>query len=348
MKWSESKSIWLQVLFWGSIWALLPVLFSIGFESPTGMLTRGLSIGLAVGLAVYINLSYLLPRYFYQKKYLQYLGWCLLLIILIVGVMVTQNDPIRQSKIANRMTNGMPPPKAMFRVMRLVGPFITISFSLLGSTLLDVIRYTSVKEREWAILRNEKLETEMKFLKSQMNPHFLFNALNNIYALSVIKSDSAPGHLLKLSDMLRYVLYDCNTDKVPLGKELEYVRNFIDLNLLKDSRGLNVQMNLDTQYPNIQIAPMLFVPLIENAFKHSKIEDLEEGWIAIQLKTSPSELHFEVKNSCNPEQYTKDRVGGIGLKNVQRQLELIYPNKHDLSITQEKEVFGVQLHIQLH
>ena len=187
----------------------------------------------------------------------------------------------------------------------------------------------------------------MKFLKSQINPHFLFNALNNIYTLSVLKSDDAPEHLLKLSGMLRYMLYDCNAERVLLSKEIEYLKNYIDLYKLKDSRGLNIRVDLDESRPGLVVAPLLFIPFIENAFKHSQIEDLDKGWIEIGLQTRDTGIDFKVSNSVPDRNFTKDASGGIGLSNVQRQLELLYPEKHELHISNRPTQFDVSLKIDL-
>jgi LytS/YehU family sensor histidine kinase len=147
--------------------------------------------------------------------------------------------------------------------------------------------------------------------------------------------------------MLRYILHDCKAEKVPLGKEIEYLRHFIDLQLLKDSRGLNVKVNLDDSKPDLMIAPMLLIPFVENAFKHSRIEDLQNGWIDIHLQTQPDHVVFEVKNSLPKEGFTKDKIGGIGLENVKRQLELLYPGKHHLDINQTEDEFAVFLKLFL-
>ncbi len=223
--------------------------------------------------------------------------------------------------------------------------FLPMIISLIGSSLFAIAGFAASKEKEMAQLKSEKLKAEMDFLKSQTNPHFLFNALNNIYTLSVIKSDRTPENLLKLSDMLRYMLYDCKADRVPLKKELEYIDNFVALNQLKDSQGLNIKIKLDRSQPNLMVAPLIFIPFIENAFKHSKIEDLEKGWIEIELNIIDTVIHFNVRNSIPEKAYTKDTIGGIGLKNVKRQLELIYPEKHSLDILRKDSVFEIILKI---
>lgn len=147
--------------------------------------------------------------------------------------------------------------------------------------------------------------------------------------------------------MLRYMLYECNEDKVPLEKEIAYLENYIALKLLKDSRGMRVSVNLDKNHKNQLIAPMLLVPFIENAFKHGNIENLEQGWIQIDLQVVSKKIIFTVKNSYASTVSTKDKVGGIGLVNVNRQLDLIYPNMHQLEITDKDGVYSVHLEINL-
>ena len=143
------------------------------------------------------------------------------------------------------------------------------------------------------------------------------------------------------------MLYDCKADRVPLKKEIEYIDNFVDLNKLKDSEGLNIELDIDRSRPELKVAPLIFVPFIENAFKHSKIEDLENGWIKIALNTTDNQLQFRVQNSLPKSNFTKDKIGGIGLKNVRRQLELVYPDKHNLYINGDDNTFDVQLTIEL-
>jgi LytS/YehU family sensor histidine kinase len=223
-------------------------------------------------------------------------------------------------------------------------PFVT---AFIGSALFEIAAYAGVKEKETIQLQKEKLETELKFLKSQINPHFLFNSLNNIYTLTVLRADSAPEHLMRLSEILRYMLYDCAVDRVPLKKEIDYIRNYVSLKMLKDSKGMNVEVDLDDSRPDLLVAPMLFIPFIENAFKHSFVEDLDKGWIRIKLETGKNQVQLKVENSLPEASYAKDQTGGIGLENVNRQLELIYPGKYSLDLRKEKDHFFVLLKIEI-
>ncbi len=222
-------------------------------------------------------------------------------------------------------------------------PFI---LGLLISTLGETLHFANQRKQESAQLKSEKLETEMKFLKSQVNPHFLFNALNNVYTLAIIKADETPDVILRLSDMLRYMLYDCKADVVPLQKELDYIKNYIALYQLKEDKPFNIEVEMQKVNGNLMIPPMLFIPFIENSFKHSKIEDFEQSWIKMSLTTN-GKLNFNIKNSIPQAAFTKDKVGGIGLENVKRRLELLYPNQHELEILNDGKVFEVKLVVEL-
>jgi sensor histidine kinase YesM len=311
-----------------------------------------MSTFIGIGVLIYLNLEVLFPKLYFRKIKIIYVLVCIILAFLMVQLIHWDAMPwadsldFRGGKSSEsfRSKDSL---RHRFSVMRYIGRLTPFLISIFGSTFYVITRYANQKAQEAIELRNEKLITEMKFLKSQINPHFLFNSLNNIYTLVVIKSDLAPDNLLKLSDMLRYMLYDCKADRVSLDREIKYIRDFIDLNKLKDSRGLNVAVNLDESRPGLMIAPLLFVPFIENAFKHSKIEDLENGWIKIDLKTTDERIQFSVQNSIPEKVFSKDEIGGIGLKNVRRQLELIYPEKHELIVNFGENQFDISLNIEI-
>ncbi|MFN0015132.1 MAG: sensor histidine kinase [Saprospiraceae bacterium] len=342
------RNTWLQILFWGALWVLVPLALAGNWENTERLVVRSAVVLAGITLAVWANVEILLPRLYFNKKQAVYILAGLVLLVAIVLLVDWNSAPWAEHFARPRSSSahgGGPHNNPGFRSMKYIGMAMPYFTALIGSALFEVASFANRKEREATEYRSEKLEAELKFLKSQINPHFLFNALNNIYALTVIKSDNAPDNLLKLSGMLRYMLYDCKADRVPLGKEIEYLRHFIDLHLLKDSRGLNVEVRLDESRPALSIAPMLLIPFVENAFKHSKIEDRVHGWIRIALQTAPDHIQFTVENSVPDTPHTKDQVGGIGLINVRRQLELLYPDRHELAIESEADVFRVRLHV---
>ncbi|MEO1258953.1 MAG: histidine kinase [Bacteroidota bacterium] len=352
MNWLPSRRTWLQILFWGLLWIATPFLLTgvSGGENQERYLYHSMVLFAGTVIVIYTNVEILIPKLFFAKKQIPYLVAGTALVALITFLDEWEITPWEQyfdrtappRRAGGRQTRG-----GAWQFVRTVSYFMPYLTAFASSALIEIASYANQKDKEAADSRSEKLESEMKFLKSQFNPHFLFNALNNIYTLSIIKSDKTPDNLLKLSGMLRYMLYDCKADRVTLGKEITYLKHFIDLHLLKDSRGMNVEVELDESRPDVQVAPMLFVPFIENAFKHSRVEDLENGWIKINLKVVQDDLIFKVKNGLPKEEFTKDKVGGIGLGNVRRQLELTYPNEHDLDIQQTDHQFSVCLKIKL-
>ena len=345
------KNTWLQILFWGSLWVLVPLLLGGNLENIDRHAVRSAVVLSGIALVVWLNTEVLLPKLYFNKKQAAYVAVGLALVVAITLLVDWDGAPwaeyFNRPPDRNRGAGvGKPNPGGFrsFKYMSMAMPFFT---ALIGSALFEIAGFANRKEKEATEFRSEKLEAELKFLKSQINPHFLFNALNNIYTLTILKSDRAPENLLKLSGMLRYMLYECRTDRVPLQKEIEYLRHFIDLHLLKDSRGLNVEADLDESRPNLSIAPMLLIPFVENAFKHSKVEDLAHGWIKISLRTADDHLLFRVQNSVPETAFTKDQEGGIGLENVQRQLELLYPGRHELAIEPGPDTFSIALKIDL-
>ncbi len=339
------KNTWLQILFWGSLWVLVPVILLGNWENSERLIMRSVIVLTGITLVVWTNMEILLPRLYFDKKQAAYVLLGIGLVVAITLLIDWDGAPWGQyfNRPGGNRGRGNPGWHSM-RYLSISMPYFT---ALIGSALFEIASFANRKEKEATEFRSEKLEAELKFLKSQINPHFLFNALNNIYALTVIQSDQAPDNLLKLSGMLRYMLYDCKADRVPLGKEIEYLRHYIDLNLLKDSRGLNVEVDLDESRPTLSIAPMLLIPFVENAFKHSKVEDRSYGWIRITLQTADDQIVFTVENSMPDATYTKDQAGGIGLSNVRRQLELLYPGRHDLNIEPGPEVFSIRLKLDV-
>lgn len=195
-------------------------------------------------------------------------------------------------------------------------------------------------------LAEEKMKAELNFLKSQVHPHFLFNTLNNLYALTLIKSDKTPDIVLKLSDLLDFMIYKSNDDYVPLAKELEIVEGYIELEKVRYSDRLDLRYRVTGETTNRQIAPLILLPFVENCFKHGASKDRSNPVIHIQINIEPECLCLKAVNSVPAESKTvEDENNGIGLSNVRRRLELIYPDRHALEIRQDDKTFEVELKI---
>jgi len=341
-KFVKNRTLWEILLLWGA-WTLISFSLTNGFDYPERFIRRIIPTLIGFIIVIPVNVKYLFPKFFLQKKYIGYVLWSMLLLAATVLLMYHEffpwsdwfrlPPPSQAGEIASKKV--MQGPTGV-RWMRELTPLI---IAFLGSTLLEIIRFTNSKEKEM-------LQGELKFLKSQVNPHFLFNALNNIYSLAVVQASQTPETIMQLSEILRYMVYDANEEKVPLKSEINYIENFVDLQLLKDSRGMNVELDLDKTAGNLMIAPLLLIPFVENAFKHSKIENLKDGFIKIQLKAEQKKIAFNVVNSIPKNNFTKDEVGGVGLENTKKRLELLYPNnQHELIINQTEKEFIVSLKI---
>ncbi len=201
---------------------------------------------------------------------------------------------------------------------------------------------------QWKWLQNlkaEKSKTELSLLKSQINPHFFFNTLNNLYALTIKNSKQAPDVILKLSDMMRYTIYEGEKETVKLGDEIDYLNNYIELHKIRYKKTVDISFkhNIDT---SISIAPLLYIILLENAFKHG-IENLtENAFIHINLYEDDDFIHFNIENNFDPKEISEDK--GIGLSNLKRRLALIYPKKHELISYQENNIYRTTLKISKH
>ena len=238
-----------------------------------------------------------------------------------------------------------------------VDNFASFYNNSLPSTLASTTLAMSIKlTKNWLqtqhrqqLLENEKLETELKFLKYQFNPHFLFNSINSIFFLIHKNPDMASASLAKFSELLRYQLYECNDQQISLGKEISYLENFIELERLRQNNNVQVGFEADDHLPdNLGIAPFILMTFVENAFKHVSKETDGLNWISIKLDIKNNQLELYVVNSTSPDTQTDTlNYGGIGLNNVKRRLDLIYPNQHQLEITPGENRFEIRLQLTL-
>lgn len=345
MNFSINQRIGWQVLIWGGIFLGLPFLIS-GGQMSDRVLFRSLGTFFGILIFIPLNLKVFFTRFYTKGEIWKHSIASIFSVILIslFIIWIRSFFEISNGYFPENIRRARYIPIVFFH---LLGNIFPLSLVFLSSTLYEISIIANQSAREAAQLKSEKLEAELKFLKSQINPHFLFNSLNNIYTLTVINPKSAGDSLLKLSEMLRYLLYECDAEKVTLGRELAYLQNYIDLFSLKDEEALHINFDATDVDKDIMIAPLLFIPFIENAFKHSQVEDLENGWINIILFGDTEQVYFEVKNSLPKIDFSKDKVGGIGLQNVNRQLELVYPKRHTLNINKTETEFSVELTILL-
>jgi sensor histidine kinase YesM len=288
---------------------------------------------------VYFNLFYLIPNYL-ARNVLLYLG-----LVLAACAVVT---PIKVLVLYLKFS-GMPKVQS-----DLVGVqdslYLGSFFVTLASTVLRVITDWWRYQREKQALQTQTIQSELRFLKSQINPHFLFNTLNNLYALTLKKSDKAPEIVLKLSEIMRYMLYECNEKQVLLSKEIQYIHNYLDLERLRQPAGADIQFVTEGHVSDQLIAPLLFVPFLENSFKHGLNHHVHGGgFVHIHLKVQDDDLEFFVENSKAERLPRQEhpRSGGIGLVNLRQRLNILYPSKHTLTVEDEPHRYAATLLVEL-
>jgi len=310
-------------------------------------------------IGVYFNLYFLIPRFLEKGRYAQYIT---LLMVTIVCTAVFVASGYYVSAWLSVQT---------FEELYKISPdryFHFLQVNTLPSTMASMTLAMSIKlTKNWiqskrreedltkakSELEKEKLETELKFLKSQFNPHFLFNTINSIFVLINKNPQMASDSLAKFSDILRYQLYECNEQQILLDQELNYLENFIELQKLRQDHS-HVKVDIQMGIPHtgkLVIAPFILMPFVENAFKHVSHHRNGSNWITMKLRLDRELLTLEVSNSASLLQSSSTefiRHHGIGLKNVQRRLDLLYPGKHTLAKEHGDDQFRIALTLSLH
>lgn len=302
-------------------------------------------------IGVYFNLYFLIPRFLEKGLYIKYL-FLLLITILVTAALIVPGYYVSAgwSDLTFEELYNRDPRNFMFFFQINTLPSTVASITL-GMSVKLAKNWVQAKRREQA-LEKEKLETELKFLKSQINPHFLFNTINSIFVLIHKNPQMASESLAKFSDLLRYQLYECNEHEIPLEQELTYLENFIELQKLRqDHNYIELSVNIKEQHSgNLSIAPFVLMPFIENAFKHVSQQKDKPNWIRMNLRFDQDQLQFNISNSVSNQIHASSGLmesKGIGLKNVQRRLDLMYPGNYKLSIQQDDEKFRVNLQLSL-
>lgn len=299
-------------------------------------------------LAVYFNLYFLVPRYLEKGKYVQFLAY-LLLTILVTSAMIVPGYYIGAWAARKTLEEFYGPGSYGFFHMMLGGPLSsTVAATTFAMSIKLAKNWLQTRQRQ-QVLEREKLETELNFLKYQFNPHFLFNSINSIFFLIHKNPDRASASLAKFSELLRHQLYECNDHQIPLSKEIAYLENFIELEKLRQNDNLEVVFDVyEHSIGQSGIAPFVLMTFMENAFKHVSRHQDRLNWIRGDLRLDNKRLVFNLGNSISEEQHTEVvNYGGIGLKNVRRRLDLIYPGKYRLDIRRDTDRFAVHFEAEL-
>jgi len=305
----------------------------------------------------YVLTYWLLPDYFYKRKNYFLVGIitvCVLLVFYFVALAFKYSPEIYR-KIAG--TDGSrfspffhPANLQMVIIDQLSSLPIVLGFAL----MIKLVKRWWQKQKENELLAQEKTEAELQLLKAQVHPHFLFNTLNNIYFFTLTNSTQAPVMIKKLSDMLHYILNECNLPLVPLEKEIKMIRDYMALEKIRYAEQMQLTIDIKDDHDGKMIAPLLLIPFVENSFKHGASKMITHPWVKLSIYIENDRLHFMVMNSkpsTNDFAISKtclpDRQGNIGLKNVTKRLELLYPGTHELNIVSDPDSYAVYLSLEL-
>jgi sensor histidine kinase YesM len=293
-------------------------------------------------LFTYFVLYLLLPRFLLVGKYWSFFIW-LIVSSLVIGlvqryVAYTIDYPIYYPQALQDSFFYFP------KIVKMLAAIYPVTFFAVAIKLL---KFWYANQQAQQILSQEKLQAELKFLKTQIHPHFLFNTLNNLYALTLKKSERAPEMVLKLSELINYMLYECTGDEVSLSKEIKFIRNYGDIEKMRYGDKLDIDIRVSGEVNDRKIAPLMLLPFVENCFKHGASEELQQSWVKVSIDVQSHVTIIKVENN----KATLNGVGkkeGIGIQNVKRRLDLIYPGQHELKIINGQETFLVILAIQKH
>jgi len=324
----------LEIAFWIGLY----ILWVLVFQNRTITITRTIGIEFCylvfIALNYYFTINYLIPRFLNKNKYLPFL---------LLFSFSTALAALLRALVAYFITiylYSLPVPNlAKLYPNSLLNIFIWTSILVAGKMIIDRMRNQRYSEE----IEKEKTKNELDFLKAQHNPHFLFNSLNSLYFQIDKTNSDARGTLMKLSEMLRYQLYECAADRIPIDKELSYLKSYVELQRLRLDNNYRINFDINENVRDFEIAPLLIIPLVENSFKHVSHYTNKPNEINITLNYSDNLFICNVNNTT--EQTEQNTSGGIGLKNLERRMELLYPGKFELNTVENNDRFDALLKI---
>lgn len=305
----------------------------------------------------YLNTLVLIPRFLVKEKWLWYalsIAGSLIFFLYAprqIATWIAEPELMYNSQnkefIRNPAFQGKPRFSTGGRHNRSIAdPYNTVMFLLIFTvgTCISVIQRWLQTEQNRKETENEKLNTELSFLKSQINPHFFFNTLNNIYSLAVVRSEKTAPAVMKLSSIMRYILTETQSDMVPLRNEVDFIHNFIELQQVRLTDKVTLHFSAEGEIDTLLVAPLLFIPFVENAFKYG-VSTKESSNITIELRTEGNTIIFSAKNYIVSSENNLTENTGIGINNVKRRLELMYPGRHHLTTIEKDNYYTVHLEI---
>jgi sensor histidine kinase YesM len=338
-----------HIIFWIIVSLIITGMYSVQVNFAISF--RNNLFYMPVQIAYYYAIAYwVVPAYLFRGKYVKFV--LLSLVVAMVSVIISRSIGLIFVIPYMIETQHITDP---YYLSANQGPFLkslfhTVSFvnALKGTNLVIGFVLAIKLFKMWYERKQAALEAELSALKAQVHPHFLFNTLNNLYALSLNNSPKSPELILGLSGILRYMLYECSTDEVPLEKEVFMMQQYVNLEKLRYEDRIDINFNISGSFKNKQMAPLLILPFIENAFKHGASETTGQVWVNIDIAVRDNWFKLKVANN-NPQKQADgaESPGHIGLSNVIKRLSLLYPGAHYLKIIDEEDTFLIVLDLEL-
>ena len=334
----------LHVFVWLTVY-LLPYFITYGEDTLSNLINepRGSVHAISTALLIayaYLNHSLLVPRLYLRRNYLAYAG------LVIACVLVVIWFPQIFQSFEEHGPLALPPhgPGPHHEDHPAAG-ISMLSYNIILFVICTFASISIRQQRQLLETQKEKLDAELSFLKAQINPHFLFNTLNSIYALAIRKSDDTPKAITQLSELMRYILKDSDAGTVPLERELSYINNYVALQNRRLGHTVQIEYSAPAGVANRRVAPLILMSFVENAFKHG-VNPSEDSVIHISISLNDQQLHLSVRNN-KVTSVNQGETMGIGLKNATSRLERLYPGRHTLEIENGAKTFSVNLILQL-
>ena len=296
----------------------------------------------------YVLIYWLLPEYFYKRKN-YFVAGTLAVVVLIAFYFVAvifKYSPALYNSIVGIGGGGAITTAGMMQVV-LIDQISSLPIVLSFALMIKFVKRWWLKQKETEQLSKEKTKAELQLLKAQVHPHFLFNTLNNIYFFTLKNSAQAPVMIKKLTGLLNYILHECDKPLVPLDKEIKMIQDYMDLEKIRYADNMQMSIEIEGDYKDKMIAPLLLIPFVENSFKHGASKTITHPWVTLNIKIENGKLCFIIKNSQPITNEAIPAKGNIGLKNVKKRLALLYSKTHELNIVSQTESYAVQLDLQL-
>ena len=341
------------VVFMGFLYAFTPLPSQLNYLQRLPNSTTDAVLYLPIHIFLSYTLMYfLIPRYIVKGRYLLAVIWLVVLVlatgclsaIVSLYVLFPVKEALLPSHLIVRYRPSDSPGLSAFYLSLLAGLRGGLSVGGIAAAIKLMKHWYTEGQRNLR-LQKENAESQLQILKAQVHPHFLFNTLNNIYSFTQNTSSTASAMVMGLSDILRYMLYECNKPLVPLAKELKMTEEYIDLERIRYGNALEMDINLPGDTDGLHVAPLMLLPFIENCFKHGISNILDQPWLSLHVTIEDRTMTMKLLNS-KPAR-PSHRTPGIGIDNVRKRLALLYPGKHELVINEEEEVFIVILKLEL-